>query len=90
MGYVKPFEFPINVFGVLFRLILIHFDHCKNKIQIFIFLPFHRLYMGSEVTVGSEDPLHFFKGIFVQDGSSGTLFDHGQSEIKTFLIYTPP
>ena len=29
-----------QVFGVPFRFIGIHFDHCKNKIQIFIFLPF--------------------------------------------------
>ena len=32
--------FPLNVFGVPFRLIGIHFDHSKNKIQIFNFLPF--------------------------------------------------
>ena len=39
---------------------------------------------GSEVTVGSEDPLQFFlKSIFVQEGSSGTRFDHGQ-------FYLPP
>ena len=30
------------------------------------------------------------KGIFVQEGSSGTRFDHGQFEIKTFPIYAPP
>ena len=41
--------------------------------------------------VGSEDPLqNFFKGIFVQEGSSGTRFDHGLFEIKTFPIYAPP
>ena len=35
--------------------------------------------------MGSEDPLQIFlKGIFVQEGSSGTRFDHGQFEIKTF------
>ena len=35
--------------------------------------------MGSEVTVGSEDPLqNFLKGIFFQDGSSVTRVDHGQ------------
>ena len=32
----------------------------------------------------------FLKGIFVQEGSSGTRFDHGQFEIKTFPIYAPP
>ena len=32
----------------------------------------------------------FFKGIFVQEGSSGTLFEHGQFEIKAFSIYAPP
>ena len=43
------------------------------------------------MTVGSEDQLNFFlKGIFVQEGSSGIRFDHGQFEIKTFPIYTPP
>ena len=46
---------------------------------------------GSEVTVGSENPHEkILKGIFVQKGSSGTRFDHGQFEIKTFPIYTPP
>ena len=41
--------------------------------------------------MGSEDPLQFFlKGIFVQEGSSGTHFDHGQFEIKTFPIYARP
>ena len=42
--------------------------------------------------MGSEDPLQkiFLKGIFVQEGSSGTRFDHGQFEIKTFPIYAPP
>ena len=32
----------------------------------------------------------FFKGRFVQKGSSGTYFDHGQFEIKTFPIYVRP
>ena len=32
----------------------------------------------------------FLKGIYVQEGSSGTRFDHGQFEIKTFPIYAPP
>ena len=68
-----------------------HFDHGKNKIQIFNFCLFHRLYIGSEVMVGSDDPLqNFLKGIFAQEGSSGTRFDHGQFEIKTFPIYAPP
>ena len=71
-----------------------HFDHDKNKIQIFNFRHSHRgseVMVGSEVTVGSEDPLQIFlKGIFVQEGSSGTCFDHGQFEIKTFPIYSPP
>ena len=41
--------------------------------------------------VGSKDPPQFFlKGIFVQEGSSGTRFDHGQFEMKTFPIYAPP
>ena len=41
--------------------------------------------------MGSEDSLQFFlKGIFIQEGSSGTHFDHGQFEIKTFPIYAPP
>ena len=39
----------------------------------------------------SEDPLQKnLKGIFVQEGSSGTRFDHGQLKIKTFPIYAPP
>ena len=37
--------------------------------------------------VGPEDPLQIcLKGIFVQEGSSGTRFDHSQIEIKTFPI----
>ena len=41
--------------------------------------------------VGSEDLLQKnLKGIFDQEGSSGTRFDHGRFEIKTFPIYTPP
>ena len=32
----------------------------------------------------------FLKGIYVQEGSSGTPFDYGQFEIKTFPIYAPP
>ena len=41
--------------------------------------------------MGSEDTLQkFLKGIFVQEGSNGTRFDHGQFEIKTFPIYAPP
>ena len=40
--------------------------------------------------VGSEDQLQkFLKGIIVQEGTSGTRFDHGQFEIKTFPIYAP-
>ena len=30
----------------------------------------------------------FLKGIFVQEGSNGTRFDHGQFEVKIFL-FTP-
>ena len=41
--------------------------------------------------VGSEHPLQIFlKGIFVQEGSSGTCFDQGQFKIKTFPIYALP
>ena len=32
----------------------------------------------------------FAKGVFVQEGSSGTRFEHDQFEIKTFPIYAPP
>ena len=37
VGYVKHSNFPFNVLSVLSRLIGIHFDHYKNKIQIFNF-----------------------------------------------------
>ena len=41
--------------------------------------------------MGSGDPLQkFLKGIFVQEESSGTRFDRGQIEIKTFPIYPRP
>ena len=39
---------------------------------------------------GLKTTSDFFKGIFVQEESSGTRFDHGQFEIKTFPIYAPP
>ena len=89
-GMQNPSNFPLNVFSVSFRLIGIHFDHCKNKMEILNFCLFHKLYRGSGVTIVSEDPLHFFfsKGIFVQVRSSGTRFDHGQFELKPSL-FTP-
>ena len=63
----------------------------KAKFRFSIFGLSHRLYRGSKVTVGSEDELQKnFKGIFVQEESSGTRFDHGQFEIKTFPIYASP
>ena len=63
-----------------------HLDYCKNKIKIFIFFPF---------PIGYKEGLKidfkiFLKGIFVQEGSSETRSDHGQFEIKTFLIYALP
>ena len=71
----KSSNFPFNVFSVPFRLIGIHFDHCKNKIQIFNFCLFHRLYRGSEVTVGSEDPLQIsFKGQICSRGVKWNTF----------------
>ena len=43
------------------------------------------------MTMGSEDTLNIvLKGKIVQNGSSGTCFDHGQFDIKTFPIFTPP
>ena len=67
-----------------------HFDHGKTKFRFSIFGLSHRLCRVSEVTVGSEDQLqNFLKSIFVQKGPSGTRFDHGQFEIKTFPIYAP-
>ena len=63
----------------------------KTKLKFSIFGLSHSLCRGSEVTVGSEDQLqNVLKGIFVQEGSSGTRFDHGQFDIKTFPIYAPP
>ena len=65
----------------------------KTKFKFSIFGLSHRPNKGSEVMVGSEDLLYFFlflNGIFVQTGLSGTNFDHGQFEIRTFLTYTPP
>ena len=49
----------------------------KTKFRFSLFGLSHRLCSGSEVTVGSEDKIQFFlKGVFVQEGSSGTHFDH--------------
>ena len=62
----------------------------KTKFRFLIFGLSHRLYGGSEVMVGSEDQHQFFflKGIFVQEGSNGTCFDHGQLKLKPSL-FTP-
>ena len=58
----------------------------KFRFSIFDFS--HRLYRGSEVTVVYEDLLqNVLKGIFVQEGSIGIRFDHGQSVVETFPIY---
>ena len=83
-----------------FSLLRKHFDYGKNKIQIFNCLAFPICYIESKVTVGSEDPLKKknktkqknkkFMSIFVQKGSSGTCFNHGQLGIKTFPIYALP
>ena len=55
-----PSNFQLNGIRVPSMLFEIHFDPCKNKIQIFNFGIFHRIYRGSKVTVGSEDPLKYF------------------------------
>ena len=91
VGYVKPFtsNFPSIGFGVYLRSIGIHLNHYNNRIKIFIFfLPFHRLFRRSEVTVGSEDASNFLKGMFVQEGSSATHFDMANLKLKSFL-FTP-
>ena len=63
----------------------------KTKFRFSMFGLSRRLCRGSEVMVGSKDQLRIFlKGTFVQEGSSGTRFVHGQFEIKTFPIYAPP
>ena len=59
----------------------------KTKFRFSIFGLSHRSCRRSEVTVGSEGPFQkFWKGIFVQEGSSWTHCDHGQFEIRTFPL----
>ena len=72
-GVRKTLQIFLNVLSVPFRLIGIHFDHYKIKILIVNFCLFHRLYRGSEVTVGSEDTFQFF---FKEEN----LFKRGQVE----------
>ena len=64
----------------------------KTEFRFSIFGLFHRLCRGVRGDGGVWRPtsIFFFKCIFVQEGSSGTRFDHGQFEIKTFPIYAPP
>ena len=52
-------DFCLNI-TFPFRLLWMHFNHGKNKFRFSIFGFSHRLYRGSEVTVGSEDPLTIF------------------------------
>ena len=58
-GVRKAIQIFNQMFPVfLFRLSGIHFDQCKNQIQIpWNVCLFHKLNIGSEVTVGSENPL---------------------------------
>ena len=85
-------NFCFNIIIIHFRFLWMHFDHGKSKIQIFNFWPFHGLCIGGlRRRWGLKTHFKFFlKGIFVQEGSSGTRFDHGQFEIKTFPIYALP
>ena len=38
----------------------------------------------------TREIMHILKGIFAQEGSSGTHFDHGQFEIKPSLFMPRP
>ena len=63
----------------------------KKKIRFSIVGLSHRLCRGVSGDGGVSRPTSIvLKGISVQEGSNGTRFDHGQFEIKTFLIYAPP
>ena len=62
----------------------------KNKFRFSTFGFSHRPYRESAVTVALKTHFKYFrKGIFVQEGSSGTHFNHDQFEIKTFAIEVP-
>ena len=69
-----------------------HFDHGKKQNSDFQFLAFSIGYVGDlRWRWGLKTNFKIFlKGIFVQEESSETCFDHGQFEIKTFPIYAPP
>ena len=65
------------------------FDHGKKQNSDFQFLAFPIGYVGGlRWRWGLKTNFNIFlKGIFVQEGPSGTRIDHGQFEIKTFPIY---
>ena len=72
-------------------MLWMHFDHGKSKFIFSIFGLSIRLCRGLRWQWGLKTNFKIFlKGIFVQEGSSGTHFDHCQFEIKTFPIYAPP
>ena len=66
-GTLNPSNFPLNVLNVPFRLTGIHFDHYKNKIQFFNFVPF-----PSQVTWGLKTHFKSFEREY--------LFKRGQVE----------
>ena len=76
MGSVDHIQFCLTGIIIPFRLLRIHFDHGKNKSQIFVFWPFpYRPCRKSEVTVGSEDPLRkFLKGYICSRGVKWNTF----------------
>ena len=78
--YNISFKFDVNAFWPW-----------QEQNSDFQFLTFPIGYVGVWGDGGVWRPtLNFLKGIFVQEGSSGTRFDHGQYEIKTFPICVPP
>ena len=72
--YVNPSNFLSIVSSVPFRLIEYILTIARIKFNFSIFCLFHRLYRGSEVTVGSEDPLQIFKGHICSRGVKWNTF----------------
>ena len=92
MGSVNRVQFLFKRYNNSFYVVVNSFWPWQKQYSDFQFLAFPIGYVGGLRWRWGLKTIFkiFLKGIFVQKGSSGTRFDHGQFEIKTFPIYAPP
>ena len=82
MGSADHVQFLFKLYNNFF------FDHGKNKVHIFKFCLFHRLYRGSGVTGGLKTNFNFLKGIFCSGGVRELFLTMVNLKLKPSL-FTP-